>query len=573
MTRDYAGEALRRAGATRNADGQNAAHDDRRTGLLPVENGYNANEEIARLTKLSPVDYELERKSAAERMGIAVTRLDRLVKSVHPQDTKGQGRPLELPPIEPWMHPVNGAELLDAMCKAIRRFLVLPSGAAEVMALWAVHTHAFDCFNHSPRLAITSPEKGCGKTTALDVLRELVARPLPTSNVTASAVFRTVELASPTLLIDEADTFLKENEELRGILNSGHRKGTPIIRTVGDDYEPRQFSTWAPAAIAMIGNLPATLDDRSVTVRLRRRKPTEQVEGFRSDRVTDLNELARKAARWANDHSTTLTTADPEMGGLINRAADNWRPLFAIADTAGGEWPARVRRVAEGAEAEKQDQSVRVMLLSDIRDAFAARPSNNRISSAELSATLGGMEERPWAEWRNGKPMTASALSRMLSPFRIVSITRRDGSETFKGYLFSDFKDAFDCYLADQTVTRSQPNNDGHCDTLQSVTPESPVTLSKASQPNNDGHCDGVTLSGRGTRKSGANGATKRRCKHCGRAGGDLQEIYYGEVSALLHRDCQGAWRTAYEGQAEAPVRLPIPDDLSIPEWLDRSVA
>src|SRR5262249_40625703 len=170
------------------------------------------------------------------------------------------------------------------ICKVIRQHVVLPDGSAEAMALWAVHTHVFDCFNHSPRLAITSPEKGCGKATALDVLRELVARPLPTSNVTASAVFRTIEIAIPTLLIDEADTFLKENEELRGILNSGHRKGTPIIRTVGDDYEPRQFSTWAPAAIAMIGNLPSTLDDRSIAVRLRRRKPTERVQAFRSDR-------------------------------------------------------------------------------------------------------------------------------------------------------------------------------------------------------------------------------------------------------------------------------------------------
>ena len=182
------------------------------------------------------------------------------------------------------------------------------------MALWALHTHVFDCFNHSPRLAITSPEKGCGKTTALDVLRELVARPLPTSNVTVSAVFRTIEIANPTLLIDEADTFLKENEELRGILNSGHRKGTPIIRTVGDDYEPRQFSTWSPAAIAMIGNLPSTLDDRSINVRLRRRKPTERVQTFRSDRSTDLHVLARRAARWAADHQAALVNADPEMG-------------------------------------------------------------------------------------------------------------------------------------------------------------------------------------------------------------------------------------------------------------------
>src|SRR5262249_51094091 len=275
------------------------------------------------------------------------------------------------------------------ICKVIRQHVVLPDGSAEAMALWAVHTHVFDCFNHSPRLAITSPEKGCGKATALDVLRELVARPLPTSNVTASAVFRTIEIAIPTLLIDEADTFLKENEELRGILNSGHRKGTPIIRTVGDDYEPRQFSTWSPAAIAMIGNLPSTLDDRSIAVRLRRRKPTERVQPFRSDRALELNDLSRKAACWAVDHHAALVQADPDMGQLINRVADNWRPLFAIADLAGGKWPKHIRTIAASAEAEKEDQSVRTMLLSDIRDIFLARSESDRISSTELASALG----------------------------------------------------------------------------------------------------------------------------------------------------------------------------------------
>jgi hypothetical protein len=308
-------------------------------------------------------------------------------------------------------------------------------------------------------------------------------------------VFRTVEMASPTLLIDEADTFLKENEELRGILNSGHRKGTPIIRTVGEDYEPRQFSTWAPAAIAMIGHLPATLDDRSIAIRLKRCKPNERVEGFRSDRVTELHTLARQAARWVNDQSAILTAADADMGNLINRAADNWRPLFAIADTAGGDWPRLARSIARSVESAKQDQSTRVMLLSDIRDTLRTRNHSDRITSSELATTLAQLEGRPWAEWRNGKPLTAAALARTLSPFNIVPTTHRFGVETFKGYLYSDFADAFETYLADKTVTPSQPNNDADCYALQNVTPNDDVTLSKASQPNNDGHCYGVTFS------------------------------------------------------------------------------
>jgi Protein of unknown function (DUF3631) len=508
---------------------------------------------IARLAELDPLEYDKQRPDAARALGVSRGALDKAVKEARAcrSDTKGQGRPLELPLIEPC------AELLDDLCKAIGQHVVLPEGGAEAMALWAVHTHVFDCLNHSPRLAITSPEKGCGKTTALDVLRELVARPLATSNVTGSAVFRTVEIVRPTLLIDEADTFLTENEALRGILNSGHCKGAAIIRTVGDDHEPRQFSTWSPVAIAMIGNLPSTLDDRSIAVRLWRRKPTERVQAFRSDRAANLQNLARKAARWAADYHAELVTADPDMGQLINRVADNWRPLFAIADIAGGKWPKHARTVAHGAEAKKEDQSVGTRLLSDIREIFTTRPESDRISSTELASALCLMEGRPWAEWRNGKPMTAAAMARMLSPFGIFSRTRRAGTDTFKGYLYSDFEEAFSSYLANsanQTVTPSQRNNDGHCDVLQTVTLDEDVTLSKVSKRNDDGHCDGVTFSepANGGEEEGRPG----RCGHC-QGTGDLLETYWGDTAAWLHGQCIEPWKAAQ-------------DDLSIPAFLDR---
>ena len=150
----------------------------------------------------------------------------------------------------------------------------------------------------------------------------------------------------PTLLVDEADTFLSEADELRGVLNSGHRKGGQVVRTVGDNHEPRAFSTFAAVTIAIIGNLPDTLADRSVTVDLKRRMPSEKVASFRFDRVGHLDVLARQAARWAQDHAGTISAADPEMPGIHNREADNWAPLLAIADAAGGAWPERSRAAA-----------------------------------------------------------------------------------------------------------------------------------------------------------------------------------------------------------------------------------
>jgi putative DNA primase/helicase len=473
-----------------------ATNDDLDADISKMDRRAEADAEIRRLAALPLIEYDRQRKSAAESLGISrVATLDKLVEAQRAdnKNTKGQGRPLELPEIEPWLDPVSGIELLDEIVICLREYLILPNGSAEVIALWVLHTHLFNCFTISPRLAITSPEKGCGKTTLLDVIKELVARPLSTSNATTSAVFRIIEMKAPTLLIDEADTFLRENDELRGVLNTGHRRGGQVTRTVGDDFEPRQFTTWAPAAIAMIGRLPDTLDDRAITVRLKRRKPTEKVRVFRRDRVDELRVLARRAARWALDNREALAAADPEIGKLVNRAADNWRPLFAIADAAGGRWPRLARSTAESAEATKEDLSIRAMLLSDIRDVFTERPYSDRISSNELAAKLGAMEGRPWADWRNGKPITASGLARMLSPFGILPSTKRAGSDTFKGYLNSDFADAFASYLPDQIVTTSQSNNDGHCDGFQNVTSEGHVTLSKASQSNNDRECDAVT--------------------------------------------------------------------------------
>jgi putative DNA primase/helicase len=367
------------------------------------------------------------------------------------------------------------------------------------------------------------------------VLGELVARPLPTSNASVAAVFRIIEIAVPTLLIDEADTFLKENDELRGILNTGHRRGGQVTRTVGDDHEPRQFSTWAPVAIAMIGRLPDTLEDRAIALRLRRKKPTERVRHFRSDQTADLKLLARMMARWTADNRDALAASDPDMGALFNRAADNWRPLIAIADRADGDWPARVRAIAETSEGSKEDQSTRTMLLSDIRDVLAARPYATRIGSTELATELGMMEGRPWTEWRHGKQITAAGLARMLAPFGISPATRRDGAETFKGYLAADFEEAFARYLGDQTVTTSQLNNHGHCDALQCVTPEKPVTSAEASRPNNHGPCDVVTF-----QKGPAD-----VCAHCQQPetlAHPLLEVGIDGYCVRLHRGCMGGY-------------------------------
>jgi putative DNA primase/helicase len=412
----------------------------------PVESA-EFEEQIGRLAGLGIGSYEQERKEAAKLLGVRARILDGLVarKRGTSADDGKQGRAVKLPEPEPWPEPVDGAELLSALSGSVRNHVVMADKEADAAALWILHTYLLDCFGISPRLAVGSPEKGCGKTTLLDVISHLVWRPLPTSNATVAAIFRVVELSRPTLLIDEADTFLPENEELRGILNSGHRYGGSVIRTIGEDHQPRMFSTFCPCAIALIGKLPGTLADRSVTVELKRRRPDETVARFRHDRTEHLDQLARQAARWAVDHGERVRGADPVIpDGIVNRVEDNWRPLLAIADAAGGEWPLRAREACTAGKVD-DDESIRVILLDDIKTVFAARRAD-RISSGDLVEALAAIEERPWGEWK-GKPITKNALARLLKPFHINPDTVRFGEGTAKGYILTQFDDVFCRYL------------------------------------------------------------------------------------------------------------------------------
>ena len=272
--------------------------------------------EIRRLASLSALEYERERILAAERLGCRTSFLDQLVKAKRGQgdDDARQGRAFRLPEPEPWPEQVRGADLLSDISSAIRSHVVMSAECADAAALWVLHTYLLDVSGISPRLAITSPEKGCGKTTALDVLGRLAFRPLSASNITPASVFRIIEKSKPCLLIDEADTFLKENDQLKGILNSGHRRSGSVIRCEGDDNEPVQFSTYAATAIAMIGRLPATLEDRSIAIELRRRRSDEEIEEFDFDKTPHLDQLARKATRWAEDNRMAVAEARARDG-------------------------------------------------------------------------------------------------------------------------------------------------------------------------------------------------------------------------------------------------------------------
>jgi putative DNA primase/helicase len=427
-------------------------------GNAAADNHLSQSDEIARLVRLSKIEYDREREEAAARLGVRVATLDKIVREERSAADDGAAT-LQHWKVEPAPMPIEGAKLLDHLRQVFRRYIVLPKGADIALPLWVLHAWTFDSGEISPFIVLMSPVKRCGKTSVLIVLYYLTPRSELASNISPSAIFRYVEEMRPTLLIDEADAFVKDNEELRGILNSGHTKAAAnVIRNieVNGEHKPRRFSTWAPKAIAAIRSLADTLEDRAVIVQLQRKPPGAKVERLRKRDNEWFAALRSHAARWAADNSEKLADPDPQIPDALNdRAADNWRPLLAIADLAGGKWPQLARQACLTLSGEAAEESLGVRLLADCRAAFG---DYDVIRSADLVPKLVEDPERPWAEYnRGGKPITQRQVARLLGAFGIVSETVRvAGLKDAKGYQRVRFEEAWATYCPVKTPSRAQ---------------------------------------------------------------------------------------------------------------------
>jgi putative DNA primase/helicase len=408
---------------------------------------------IIRLAALPPLEYERQREVAAEKLGCRTGILDKLVDGKRPKsetaDGEMQGRTMNLADAEPWPESVRGADVLNEIAETFTRFVALSDGAANALALWTAHTHTFKSFICSPRLNVSSPEKGCGKTTLRDVLAVLVPRPLLAENLSVAVLFRVIEAHRPTVLADECDSWLRDNDELRGMLNSGHRRGGQALRCEGESNEVRAFAVFAPAVLCGIGSLPGTLHDRSIVIRLERAKPGELRERFDSRHVDRERELCRKLARFCADNAAGLEACDPALpSGAFNRLADNWRPLFAIAEIAGGDWPQQAAAAFAKLTAKEDTdaQGIGTMLLADVWQAFQEARAV-RMFSKSLVESLLAMSDHPWPEAHKGRPITETWLARRLRSFSVQPHTLRIADERAKGYEIADFADALDRYV------------------------------------------------------------------------------------------------------------------------------
>ncbi len=374
----------------------------------------------------------------------------------------------------------EGARLLSRVESFLARFVAYPSEHARVAhTLWVFHAHLMHAWESTPRIAFLSIEPGSGKSRALEVTELLVPRPIHAVNASPAYLFRKVSdpAGPPTILFDEIDTIFgpkaKDNEDIRGMLNAGHRRGAMAGRCVvrGKVVETEELPAYCAVALAGLGELPDTILSRSVIVRMRRRAPHERVEPFRHRlHAPEGHELRDHLEAWAAEVAPLVRNAWPDMPeGIEDRNADVWEPLLAVADVADSgpdiadnSWSTRARVAAVALVAELQDStpSLGVRLLADVRAVFEAtsRPS---LATEELLAELREIEDGPWADLR-GKALDSRGLSRRLKPYDVKPKTIRVGDSTPRGYTRDDFIDAWSRYLPqppDRSATSATPQH------------------------------------------------------------------------------------------------------------------
>jgi hypothetical protein len=365
------------------------------------------------------------------------------------------------------------AKILDDVHAFQTRYVVVGEHEAVASTLWIGHTYVLEAFDATGYLEVSSPVRRCGKSTFLDVLELLVPRPWKTIEPSEAVFYRRISTTEPVLLLDEVDAIFNRKSEategLRACLNAGNKRGTTVPRCVPPKMEIAEFEVFCPKALAGIGGLPATITDRSIQIRMRRKQPTDRAERFRSRRARELAApLVAELERWAesaagevevdlikNEH---LADEGGPLAALDDRAWEQaWEPLIAIASLAGEEWLDRAIKAAVALSGSRDDElDEGVNLLGDIRKIFDDHIDRISLSTIELLDTLLLIDESPWRdEWSDPrsddlKPSKAAPrkLARALRPFAIRPVTvKLPSGSTAKGYHLESFRDAWARYL------------------------------------------------------------------------------------------------------------------------------
>lgn len=429
--------------------------------------GKSAMECVSELAAMDPLVAAQHLKTYAKHLKISVGDLRGALKVFKKQQGEvEEAKDPEHWKVEPWGEPVDGAALAADIMDAIGRYVVLTHEQKVGITLWVMLSWVHnEIATHSPFLMLSSPEHGCGKSTLLFVLSYLVRKGEMTVEITGATLFRGIEKWGFTLLMDEVETlFHRPESTLPALMNSGWIKGSTVIRCHGENNEAKRFKTFSPKVFALIGqDLPATILSRSIIVEMERKLAGDKAEYFDCLDKEEFVTLRRKCLRWAADNMDTLKKANPDIPPTFeNRLGANWRLQFAIADLTG--WGAEARTAAQvlAGVVKADDASVRAKLLQDIYSIFVAQDKGGLSSTTALKSSvivelLGEMENRRWAEWKGGRPITQTQLAALLKPFKtedgnhiepkLIDFGSGRDRDLARGYERHWFRGAFRRYL------------------------------------------------------------------------------------------------------------------------------
>ena len=343
------------------------------------------------------------------------------------------------------------ASNLDYISQTIRDRVIFQSKyEPDAITLWIAGTYLMDHWTRFPKLLIVSPERECGKTTALESIEGFVFKGKMASSITAAALTRCIEKDAPTLFIDEADLTLQDNKQLQAIINASHTRRTAVRilsdETAGKKWEPKEMSLWCPQVIAGIGDFEDTLISRSISIGLRRKGINEEII-YLDDRYFDEQAEMRSALEnWSNTiDPKVLLRVPPVPDGVGNRMRDNWLPLLQIAQLAGVSWVEKCNDAIQELEIKRKAETSALTvndLLMDLREVLSTF-TGPEIGSNELLQLLLFQSDGDWHSANNGRTITSKWLAVKLRPYGIMA-QRRSKCNV---YMLADFEDAFKRYL------------------------------------------------------------------------------------------------------------------------------
>jgi putative DNA primase/helicase len=566
--------------ACRAADAKRAAEAKKANPEQPPE---LTSEIIMGLAGMTPLQYAQELGRAAKKHKISIRLLEKAVDAVR---TEKETETLLEPhwEIRPAAEPVNAAKLIADIKARILHHVAMPQHIALVVALWIAQDWIHEHGTYSPILLITSAEKDSGKTTLMGVISFLVRRAILSVSISPGALYRSIEKWNPSFVIDEADEAFENNPELRSVVNSGWTRGQGVMRCDPDTNEPRRFPTFCPKAIALKGKrIPDTTLSRAIIVQMKRRLRSERIAHFTHLDDDGFTDIRNRLARWAADNGAALGLVHPAMpDGFMNRAANNWQLIFAIADSLGPEIAKQAREAAEQIAGIVDVSSAGVEALAGIRAIFE-ETGEDEVPSATIVAKLTADPESRWCEWGKArKPISQWQLGRLLSEYGISSETVHPrGVPHAKGYKRAHFEDLWKRYLPPQNAedppvsrfsnraTVQTPIKRAQLDDFQTVQKTSSHGLKNANLSYSHGHLHGCTFQKAGSgptpafgaSNSGGNGratddfpdipeSLRRRssppevCAYCHQPADyqPLQTVADDWRQARLHRRCEIAW-------------------------------